>query len=93
MYPDLYVDDQCVRFGDAYPKARHHALVVARNPRLDTPSDLRAEDVPLLLHMQVRRTQWRLWKVATSHYCLFVGPRVKSASVSSKCPAMEISTV
>ena len=48
------MSDDCVRFADAYPKSRHHALVVARDPRLDNPSDLCAGDVDLLKHMQVR---------------------------------------
>ena len=46
-----------MRFADKNPKARHHALVVARDPRLVTPSDLLAGDVPLLQHMQVRNLQ------------------------------------
>ena len=48
------MDELCVRFNDAYPKARHHALVVARDPRLEGPADLRAQDVALLEHMQAR---------------------------------------
>ena len=53
QYPDMYVDDRCVRFPDAYPKARHHALVVARHAQLNGPADLRRQHVPLLQHMQV----------------------------------------
>ena len=34
-------------------QAKYHALVVARDPRLDGPQDLRASDLPLLRHMQV----------------------------------------
>lgn len=47
------MDELCVRFKDPYPKARHHALVVARDLRLDGPADLTVQDVPLLEHMQV----------------------------------------
>ena len=40
---------------DKFPKARLHGLVIARDPELEGPADLRAEHVPLLIAMQVDR--------------------------------------
>lgn len=48
------VDEHCVLIHDAYPKARRHALVIARDPALDRPEDLTSEHIPLLQHMQAR---------------------------------------
>ncbi len=47
-------DPQVVLIPDKYPKAKFHALVVARDPRLQGPLDLQAEDAPLVEHMLVR---------------------------------------
>ena len=54
-------------------QAKYHALVVARDPRLDGPEDLRASDLPLLRHMQVpSRLFWSriqpLYLVVQMHY-------------------------
>lgn len=49
----MQVADQYVIIPDKYPKARLHGLVIARNPSLAGPDDLRAEHLPLLLAMQV----------------------------------------
>ena len=69
-------------------QAKHHALVVARDPRLDGPQDLRSRDVPLLQHMQVpccpaqpalpactlvAACLWRCWTRADAVYAQEVG--------------------
>lgn len=51
----IAVDDQCVMIHDLYPKARYHALVVARDTQLEGPSNLTKEHTSLLQHMQVGR--------------------------------------
>ena len=50
----LYYDDQCVAVVDKFPKARFHALVIARDQRLQGPMDLTGTDVELVRHMKVR---------------------------------------
>ena len=50
--PAPLVDDQCVLIHDLYPKARRHALLMARDPTLDGPEQLTALHIPLLEHMQ-----------------------------------------
>jgi aprataxin len=51
-------DDRCVLLLDAYPKARAHALVVARAPCLGGPLDLAAADAPLVRHMAAVGRAW-----------------------------------
>lgn len=43
---------------DAFPKARSHALVIARDPALRSIADLRAEHLPLLEHMRQVALDW-----------------------------------
>ena len=54
IYAEVRADDQCVLIPDMFPKARHHALIIARDMSLSGPDQLRAEHIPLLQHMQVR---------------------------------------
>ncbi|KAG2495217.1 hypothetical protein HYH03_006823 [Edaphochlamys debaryana] len=54
----LHKDDQVVMIADAYPKARHHALVLARDPALRSIADLRPEHLPLLTHMREVAEDW-----------------------------------
>ena len=49
----LDVHAECVLVEDKYPKARRHVLVIARDPQLDGPRDLRRAHLPLLQRMQV----------------------------------------
>ena len=49
----MQIYDNCVVINDAFPKARCHALVIARQEGLDGPADLRPEHLPLLRSMQV----------------------------------------
>lgn len=51
----MQIASDCVVINDAYPKARCHGLVIARTVGLDGPTDLRAEHLPLLQAMQVRK--------------------------------------
>ena len=51
----MQIFSECVVINDAYPKARCHGLVIARSPGLNGPTDLRAEHLPLLQAMQVRK--------------------------------------
>ena len=48
----MRVDEQCLLVDDKYPKAKRHALVIARTAELDEPSQLRQTHLPLLRHMQ-----------------------------------------
>lgn len=43
---------------DKFPKARRHALVVAREPQLESIAALRREHLPLLKHMQQLGHTW-----------------------------------
>jgi aprataxin len=54
----MHVDDQCVLMLDGYPKARHHALVVAREPALDSMDELASQHLPLLAHMRSIALAW-----------------------------------
>lgn len=54
QHPGMRVDEQCVLILDKFPKARHHALVMPRRPDLHDISNLTAEHVALLDHMEVR---------------------------------------
>ncbi|KAK9793191.1 hypothetical protein WJX73_010586 [Symbiochloris irregularis] len=54
----IAIDDQCVMINDLYPKARCHALVVARDASLQSPDNLTREHIPLLQHMQEEAMQW-----------------------------------
>ncbi|GFR50688.1 hypothetical protein Agub_g12940 [Astrephomene gubernaculifera] len=54
----FHKDDQVILIADAYPKARHHALVIARDPSLRSITDLRARHVPLLSHMRRVAEEW-----------------------------------
>jgi Scavenger mRNA decapping enzyme C-term binding len=49
----VQVDGHCVMIADAYPKARRHNLVIARNRELQWPTQLEARHLPLLRHMKV----------------------------------------
>ncbi len=53
QYPEMQIYDDCVVINDAFPKARCHALVIARQEGLNGPADLRPEHLPLLSSMQV----------------------------------------
>ncbi len=53
QYPEMQIYDDCVVINDAFPKARCHALVIARQEGLNGPADLRPEHLPLLKSMQV----------------------------------------
>ena len=53
QYPEMQIYGDCVVINDAFPKARCHALVIARQEGLDGPADLRAQHLPLLHNMQV----------------------------------------
>eukprot|EP00890_Picochlorum_soloecismus_P001036 jgi/Picsp_1/1933/NSC_05399-R1_fha-hit protein len=49
----LYVDQMCVMLKDKFPKAKFHALVLARSPKLLCPQDIRsAEDLEIVKHMK-----------------------------------------
>lgn len=59
LHPEAH-QDRALRFTqhsvlmlDGYPKARHHALVLARDPALGGPGDLRREHLAILHDMQV----------------------------------------
>ncbi|EFJ51495.1 hypothetical protein VOLCADRAFT_120448 [Volvox carteri f. nagariensis] len=54
----LHQDDKVVMIRDPFPKAKHHALVIARDPVLRTIADLRKEHLPLLAHMQRVAINW-----------------------------------
>ncbi|GLC48946.1 hypothetical protein PLESTB_000165900 [Pleodorina starrii] len=54
----LYKDDQVIMIRDVYPKAKHHALVIARDPALRSIADLRQEHLQLLAHMQQVACKW-----------------------------------
>lgn len=62
--PGMQVDEQCVLVLDKFPKARHHALVLPRDPDLHDITSLTAEHVALLDHMEVR-TSDNAWCVTT----------------------------
>lgn len=49
----MVVTEQYVVLDDKYPKARLHILVIARDPALLGPADLRPEHLPLLAAMKV----------------------------------------
>ncbi len=55
QYPEMQIHDDCVVINDAFPKARCHALVIARQEGLEGPADLRPQHLPLLKSMQVTR--------------------------------------
>ena len=50
---NVIIRPDCVLILDKYPKFRLHALVIARDLSLGTPSDLTAAHLPLLQHMEV----------------------------------------
>lgn len=49
--PDMEVDDVCIVVKDAYPKAKHHFLVIARDLQLEQLTDLKKEHCAALQHM------------------------------------------
>jgi aprataxin len=53
-----HVDGQVVGMLDKYPKARHHALLLAREPGLHRASQLRLQHLPLLTHMRQLALAW-----------------------------------
>eukprot|EP00887_Chlorella_sp_A99_P000125 scaffold16.g125.t1 len=56
--PDTLFDDRCVLILDKFPKARRHALVIARDPRLQGPLSLTAADAPLVEHLVRVGQEW-----------------------------------
>lgn len=50
--PDMEVDDVCIIVKDAYPKAKHHFLVIARDPQLEQLIDLKSEHCMTVEHMK-----------------------------------------
>lgn len=54
----LHQDSLCLLVLDKYPKARHHALVIARDDELQGPLDLRFKDVSLVQHMKKVGLGW-----------------------------------
>ena len=49
----LFVDETCVMMKDKFPKAKFHALVLARSPKLLSPQDIRsAKDLEIVEHMK-----------------------------------------
>ncbi|GLI62201.1 hypothetical protein VaNZ11_004792 [Volvox africanus] len=54
----LYKDDLVVLIRDVFPKAKHHALVVARDPMLRSIADLRKLHLPMLAHMKEVALRW-----------------------------------
>jgi aprataxin len=53
-----HVDDQVVGIRDKYPKARHHALLLAREPGLHRASQLGRQHLPMLTHMRQLALRW-----------------------------------
>ena len=49
----MVVADSFVIIDDAYPKARCHSLVIARDPSLNGPANLSARHIPQLQQMKV----------------------------------------
>lgn len=56
-HPGMEVYQHYVIISDKYPKAQLHALVIARDPALSGPADLRRHHLPLLQEMKVRWNQ------------------------------------
>ena len=54
QYPELQIYNDCVVINDAYPKARCHALVIARQEGLKGPMELGPQHLPLLHSMKVK---------------------------------------
>ena len=54
-HPGMQIDQDWVIIHDKFPKARLHSLVIARDPKLQGPDDLRKEHLPLLNAMQVKK--------------------------------------
>lgn len=52
-HPGMVVADEHCIIRDKFPKARLHGLVVARDPVLQGPTELRQHHLPLLQTMQV----------------------------------------
>ena len=50
----MRADASCVLINDAYPKARHHALVMPRDPGLRDVTSLTRVHLPLLDRMEAR---------------------------------------
>ncbi len=71
----LYTDDQLVFILDLYPKARHHALAIARQPGLDSVRDLNPGHMPLLVHMYHVGLRW----IAALHSMQNAGSSISSA--------------
>lgn len=53
-----HVDGQVVGIMDKFPKARRHALLVARQQGLDRAAQLTREHLPLLMHMRQVAVDW-----------------------------------
>lgn len=54
----LHVDDTCILILDGFPKSKHHALVVARDRRLEGPLDLGPGDLAVIRHMKNVGEEW-----------------------------------
>ena len=52
-YPEMVLDELCILIHDGFPKAAHHALVMARDPALHDMRSLTGLHIPLLQHMKV----------------------------------------
>lgn len=71
---------QAIVMLDKFPKARRHALVVARDPALESIAALRAQHLPLLRHMRTLAEDWArqqrqqagtpLHRAAAMHACM-----------------------
>ena len=91
----MQVHDDCVLILDKFPKAKHHALVIAREQGLDGPHLLRKEHLPLLQHMQVGRVSYRRLGVYASDnartsaqvmwQCITVGPAMATIGHPDMC--------
>ncbi|BDA45631.1 probable aprataxin at C-terminar half [Coccomyxa sp. Obi] len=68
--PGMCVDEQCVLVLDKFPKARHHALVMPRDPDLHDLTSLTAEHVALLNHMEAVAKDWMSEKHSESGFML-----------------------
>lgn len=57
---------------DKYPKARHHALVIARDPRLQGPLDLTigTHDADLVRHMADVGRRWAMEQGPHAHFVM-----------------------
>ena len=75
LHPDAHVDhvlrltEHSVLMLDGFPKAQHHALVLARDPALVGPRDLRRQHISVLRDMLVRNQAVHPWLCIV--HCVF----------------------